>query len=92
MLVLFGSSSGSVPPLDLIQLSRGGSLFLTRPSLAHYVESQDELSARSADVFGRIEAGTLKLRIHQSFPLAEAAKAQEALKSRGTTGKLLLIP
>ena len=92
MLALFGASSGSVPPFDLIQLSRGGSLFLTRPSLMHYVETREELEARSADVFARIERGTLKLRIHQSFPLAEAAKAQEALKSRATTGKLLLIP
>ena len=92
MLVLFGASSGSVPPFDLIQLSRGGSLFLTRPSLMHYVESREELEARSADVFQRIERGTLKLRIDHSFPLAEAAKAQEALKSRATTGKLLLVP
>ena len=92
MLVLFGASSGSVPPFDLIQLSRGGSLFLTRPSLTHYVESREELEARSADVFHRIERGALKLRIDHSFPLAEAAKAQEALKSRATTGKLLLVP
>ena len=92
MLVLFGASSGSVPPFDLIQLSLGGSLFLSRPSLAHYVESREELEARSADVFRRIERGTLKLRIDHSFPLAEAAKAQEALKSRATTGKLLLVP
>jgi NADPH2:quinone reductase len=92
MLVLFGASSGPVPPFDLILLSRGGSLFLTRPSLMHYVESREELEARSADVFHRIERGTLKLRIDHTFPLAEAAKAQEALKSRATTGKLLLIP
>jgi NADPH2:quinone reductase len=58
----------------------------------HYVESREELDARSADVLGRIERGTLKLRIHQTLPLAEASKAQEALKSRATTGKLLLIP
>jgi NADPH2:quinone reductase len=58
----------------------------------HYVATREELDARSADVFGRIERGTLKLRIHQTFPLAEAAKAQEALKSRTTTGKLLLGP
>jgi NADPH:quinone reductase len=92
MLVLFGASSGPVPPFDLILLSRGGSLFLTRASLMHYVESREELEARSADVFHRIERGTLKLRIDHTFPLAEAAKAQEALKSRATTGKLLLIP
>ena len=92
MMVLFGASSGSVPPFDLIQISIRGSLFLTRPGLVHYVESREELEARSADVFGRIERGTLKLRIHQTFPLAEAARAQEALKSRATTGKLLLVP
>ncbi len=92
MMVLFGASSGAVPPVDLIQLSRGGSLFLTRPSLVHYVHNREELDARSADVFHRLERGTLQLRIHQSFPLAEAAKAQEALQGRGTTGKLLLTP
>lgn len=92
MMVLFGASSGAVPPVDLIQLSRGGSLFLTRPSLVHYVQSREELDARSADVFHRLERGTLQLRIHQSFPLAEAANAQEALQGRHTTGKLLLIP
>ena len=91
-MVLFGASSGAVPPVDLIQLSRGGSLFLTRPSLVHYVHNREELDARSADVFHRLERGTLQLRIHQSFPLAEAAKAQEALQGRHTTGKLLLIP
>lgn len=92
MMVLFGASSGSVPPFDPIQLSRGGSLFLTRPSLAHYTQSRKELDARAADVFARIERGTLKLRIHQSYPLAEAAQAQQALQSRKTTGKLLLVP
>ncbi|MGO8720019.1 MAG: quinone oxidoreductase family protein [Acidobacteriaceae bacterium] len=92
MMVLFGASSGAVPPVDPIQLSRGGSLFLTRPGLAHYTQSREELDARSADVFHRLERGTLRLRIHQSFPLAEAAKAQEALQSRKTTGKLLLVP
>ncbi len=92
MMVLFGASSGAVPPVDPIQLSRDGSLFLTRPSLAHYTQSREELDARSADVFQRLMRGTLKLRIHQSFPLAGAAKAQEALQSRATTGKLLLIP
>jgi NADPH2:quinone reductase len=92
MMVLFGASSGAVPPVDPIQLSRGGSLFLTRPSLTHYTQSREELDARSADVFARIERGTLKLRIHQIYPLAEAAQAQEALQSRKTTGKLLLVP
>jgi NADPH2:quinone reductase len=92
MMVLFGASSGAVPPVDPIQLSRDGSLFLTRPSLAHYTQSREELDARSADVFQRLMRGTLKLRIHQSFPLAEATNAQMELQSRRTTGKLLLIP
>lgn len=92
MMVLFGASSGAVPPVDLIQLSRGGSLFLTRPSLAHYALTREELDARSADVLHGVERGDLRLRIHQTYPLAEAAKAQEALQSRKTTGKLLLVP
>jgi NADPH2:quinone reductase len=92
MMVLFGASSGAVPSFDPIQLSRGGSLFLTRPSLVHYTQSREELDARSADVFHRIERGALKLRIHQSYPLAEAVQAQQALQSRQTTGKLLLVP
>lgn len=92
MMVLFGASSGTVPPVDPIQLSRGGSLFLTRPSLAHYTQSREELDVRSADVFHRLERSTLQLHIHQSFPLTEAAQAQEALQSRKTTGKLLLVP
>ena len=92
MMVLFGASSGAVPPVDPIQLSRGGSLFLTRPSLAHYTQSREELDARSADIFQRLERGTLQLRIHASYPLAEATNAQMELQSRRTTGKLLLIP
>lgn len=92
MMVLFGASSGAVPPVDPIQLSQDGSLFLTRPSLAHYTQSREELDARSADIFQRLERGTLQLRIHASYPLAEATNAQMELQSRRTTGKLLLIP
>lgn len=92
MMVLFGASSGPAPSIDPIQLSRAGSLFLTRPSLTHYTQSREELDARSADVFRRLERETLRVRIHRAFPLAEAAKAQEELQSRRTTGKLLLIP
>lgn len=92
MLALFGASSGAVPPFDPLQLSRNGSLFLTRPSLTHYIGTREELDARSSDVFRQIERGDLRLRIHDSFPLAEAAKAQEALQARKTTGKVLLVP
>ena len=92
MMVLFGASSGAVPPFDPLLLLRNGSLFLTRPSLTHYTQSREELKARSADVFQQLERGDLQLRIHASFPLAEAAKAQEALQARRTTGKVLLVP
>ncbi len=92
MLVLFGASSGPVPPVDPVLLSTSGSLFLTRPSLAHYVRTREELDARSADIFQRMERGDLQVRVHQSFPLAEAARAQEELQSRRSTGKILLLP
>ncbi|MGH9617026.1 MAG: zinc-binding dehydrogenase, partial [Acidobacteriaceae bacterium] len=91
-IVLFGASSGPVPPFDLIQLSRGGSLFLTRPALPHYVQTREELDARSSDVFQRLQSGALQVRIHATYPLAEAAKAQQALQGRQTTGKVLLVP
>ncbi len=92
MLVLFGASSGAVPPVDPILLSTAGSLFLTRPSLAHYIQTRKELDARSTDVFQRLTRGDLRVRIHQTFPLTEAARAQEELQSRRTTGKLVLVP
>ena len=92
MMVLFGASSGPVAPFDPILLSTSGSLFLTRPSLANYAQTREELDARSADVFERVESGRLNVRIGGTFPLAEAARAQEELGSRRTTGKLLLLP
>jgi NADPH2:quinone reductase len=91
-LVLFGGSSGAVPPFDLIKLSQKGSLFLTRPSLHHYIHTRAELEQRSNDVLEMITRGELKLRIHQTYPLAEAQQAQRDLEGRTTTGKLLLIP
>ncbi len=90
-LVLFGQSSGPVPPIApqvLIQ----GSNFLTRPSLPHYTATRDELLSRAGDMLGWIASGRLNLRIHERFPLAEAADAHRALESRSTSGKLLLIP
>lgn len=91
-LVVFGASSGPVPPFDLQRLNSGGSLFVTRPTLAHHTAERDELVARSGDVFGRIAAGTLDLRIGGRYPLADAARSHEDLQGRKTTGKLLLIP
>lgn len=92
MMVLFGGSSGAVPPLDPIILSQKGSLFLTRPSLAAYIATREELMARSNAVFGMIAAGKLKLRIEHTYPLAQAERAHRELEGRKTTGKLLLIP
>lgn len=91
-LVLFGGSSGGVPPFDLIKLSQKGSLFITRPTLAHYTATREELEWRANDVLGTIARGELKLRIHKTYPLAEAAQAHRDLEGRKTTGKLLLKP
>jgi len=92
MMALFGGSSGAVPPFDPIILTQKGSLFLTRPSLGHYIATGEELVARSGAVFGMIAAGKLKLRIEHVYPLAEAQRAHRDLEGRKTTGKLLLIP
>lgn len=92
MMVLFGGSSGAVPPFDPIILTQKGSLFLTRPSLGNYIASRDELMARASAVFAMIAAGKLKLRIEHRYPLAEAERAHRELEGRKTTGKLLLIP
>jgi NADPH:quinone reductase len=92
MMVLFGGSSGAVPPFDLIVLSQKGSLYLTRPSLANYIATREELVSRSGAVFSMIAKGKLKLRIAHTYPLSEAQKAHQDLEGRNTTGKLLLIP
>jgi NADPH2:quinone reductase len=91
-LVLFGGASGPVPPFDLMQLTRHGSLFVTRPSLQHYVATREELEQRSHDVLQMIVRGDLKLRIHKTYPLEQAQQAHRDLEGRKTTGKLLLIP
>ena len=92
MMVLFGGSSGAVPPFDLMVLSQKGSLFVTRPTLAHYTATREELVARSGAVFGMMKSGKLKLRIEHTYRLAEAQRAHRDLEGRKTTGKLLLIP
>jgi NADPH2:quinone reductase len=91
-LVLFGGSSGAVPPFDLLELTKHGSLFVTRPSLQHYAAAREELEQRSGDVLNMIVRGDLKLRIHKTYPLTEAEQAHRDLEGRRTTGKLLLIP
>ncbi|HKD16229.1 MAG TPA: quinone oxidoreductase [Thermoanaerobaculia bacterium] len=90
MMVLFGQSSGPVAPFDPQVLSQRGSLYLTRPTLGHYVATRDELLARAGEIFGWVREGRLKLRIAHEFPLAEAASAHRDLESRRTTGKILL--
>jgi NADPH:quinone reductase len=91
-MVIFGGASGAVPPFDLLELTKHGSLYVTRPSLKHYIGSREELEQRSSDVLRMIHEGDLKLRIHKTYPLAEAATAHRDLEGRKTTGKLLLIP
>jgi NADPH:quinone reductase len=92
MLVVYGAASGQVPPFDIQRLNSGGSLFATRPTLAHYVAEAEELRWRAGEVFDWIASGELDVRIGGRYPLADAARAQQDLAARRTTGKLLLIP
>ena len=91
-LVLFGASSGAVPPFDPIKLSQKGSLFLTRPTLTTYIASREELEQRATAVMSMIVAGDLKLKIHRTYALPDAPQAHRDLEGRKTMGKLLLIP
>ncbi|HEY3870449.1 MAG TPA: quinone oxidoreductase [Actinocrinis sp.] len=92
MLALYGAASGPVPPVDPQRLNRGGSLFLTRPTLAHYTETPAELAWRAGELFDAVKSGTLQITVGARYPLAEAAAAHTALESRATIGKVLLIP
>ena len=91
-MVLFGGASGAVPPFDLLELTKHGSLFVTRPSLQHYLLTREELEERASDVLGMITTGRLKLRIHKTYPLSDAQQAHRDLEGRKTMGKLLLKP
>ncbi|WP_236791198.1 quinone oxidoreductase [Amycolatopsis sp. GM8] len=91
-LVLFGASSGPVPPVDPMALSRAGSVFLTRPTGVHYHRTREELTWRASEVFQSVVDGSLKIRIGHRYPLAEAGQAHEDLHARRTSGKILLIP
>ncbi len=92
VLVLYGYASGPVPPFDLNRLQQGGSLYVTRPTLGHFIVSPQELARRAADVLGWVADGSLHVAIGGRYPLAEARRAHEDLQGRRTTGKLLLIP
>lgn len=92
MLVLFGGASGQVPPFDLQRLNSGGSLFVTRPTLVHHTLTRDETLWRAREIFEWAAAGELNVPIGAKFPLADAARAHQALEGRQTTGKVLLIP
>jgi NADPH2:quinone reductase len=92
MMVLYGGSSGAVPPFDLLQLSAKGSLYVTRPMLKDYIHGRAALERRAGEVLGWVADGSLKLRIEHTFPLAEAAEAHRDLEGRKTTGKVLLVP
>lgn len=91
-LVLFGGASGPVPPFDLIRLSTMGSLYITRPTLKDYIATRADLEMRAGDIFRWVADGSLSLRIHRTYTLAEAAQAHRDLESRRSTGKLLLLP
>jgi NADPH2:quinone reductase len=92
MMVTFGNASGPVDPISPLELSANGSLFLTRPTLFHHVNSQAEIQRRADDLFGWISAGQLDVRVGATFPLADAADAHRALEARQTTAKVLLLP
>jgi len=92
LMVLYGGSSGAVPPFDVMKLSTMGSLYLTRPTMHDYVRTRAELEQRAGQVLQWIADGTLKLRMEHSYPLADAAQAHRDLEGRRTTGKVLLIP
>ncbi|MDX6333744.1 MAG: NADPH:quinone reductase [Streptosporangiaceae bacterium] len=91
-MILYGAASGPVPPFDLQRLNPAGSLFVTRPTLGHYMASREELLWRAGDLFRWIAEGRLSVRVGGRYPLEQAAQAQADLASRGTTGKLLLVP
>lgn len=91
-MVTFGNASGPPPDISPLELSRGGSLFLTRPTMFHYIADREELRGRADDLFRWVSAGELRVRVGNRFPLEDAADAHRALEGRATTGKVLLLP
>jgi NADPH2:quinone reductase len=92
MMVSFGNASGPVEPVTPLELASGGSLYLTRPNLAHYMLDRAEFDWRTSELFELLSTGALSVRIDSTYPLADASKAHVALASRSTAGKLLLLP
>jgi NADPH2:quinone reductase len=92
MMVLYGASSGPVPPFEIQRLNRGGSLFLTRPTMGNYIATREELVWRTSEILGGVADGSLKVSVGGRYPIAEAKAAYDALAGRQTTGKLLLLP
>ncbi len=91
-MVSFGQSAGPIAPVDIGILAAKGSLFLTRPSLMAYTANREDLLAHAQDLFEVVEKGAVKIEIHQTYPLAEAAQAHRDLEARKTTGSSILIP
>ena len=92
LMVLYGQASGPVPPQDLQILNQKGSLFITRPTLANYAGSREEIAERTSDMFDWLANGKLEVKIDQEFPLSEASEAHQYLEARKTKGKVLLLP
>lgn len=92
LLASFGNASGAVPPMAPLLLAQKGSLFLTRPTMVHYIRTSEELRSRTDDLFAWIAAGELKVRVGATYPLTAASQAQQALEGRATTGKVILVP
>ena len=92
LMVTFGQSSGSVPPMSVHELTSRGSLFLTRPTMAHYNSTRQQLTANTAEVFDLVTQGILKIDLNQTYPLQNAADAHRDLEGRKTTGATVLVP
>ncbi len=92
LMVSFGNASGAVPPVDLLVLSQKGSLFLTRPTLAHYTANREELESAARELFEVMQSGKVKIEVSRTYPLAEAARAHQDLEARKTTGSVVLLP
>jgi NADPH2:quinone reductase len=92
MMVSYGNASGAVPPFSLAELSKRGSLFITRPTLFHYATTSEELAPMAAELFALVAAGKIKVDVRQRYALKDAAQAHRDLEARSTTGSSILVP